>query len=557
VQTSLSQARTLFNDIIISESHLRFQDKADKYTGTGLTPTQVLSTRKSLRGASIPRSSPARKTGINGDARRSQGADLFSPEKEMPQFDPEDRENSPALSPIPQTLHQAPRRFEPSPEKSPLRDITTVGASSAKGKGRAIEPAIHFDHEFAQETADPELDEYEPDVQSIERASDGVDPRVWDDVGIHGDDDEDPDFGNQATLTEELPLRQSIEEEPELFEQVFKPQPTQANSRRKRKSGVIEEEVNPVSSPTPEAKRHKATSKKPTVALRPKSTSVARKASSEAPEKAPAKKDRPPKSNNEAQLSTRQQSELDGIIEKVRARPGQQKSLYILRRETPADDSITHTRSGRVSVKPLAYWRNERCVYGGSPGGAQLADGARFPLNSIKEIVRTEEVDHGIKKRRGIKKGKGKGRKHLEDSDSDSDLDEPSIDPHAEEWEIERGIFRGPTSVWDPVQQAPLEVEEEVDLAYAPAAIETREVKGSDFKYAKLLSTPFFGTGIVDLPPGAEKRPKNSRKMLMSFFVFTGRVTVEVGPYGKEQSRFSVGKGGFWTVPRGEFTMCY
>ena len=149
-------------------------------------------------------------------------------------------------------------------------------------------------------------------------------------------------------------------------------------------------------------------------------------------------------------------------------------------------------------------------------------------------------------------KGKGKARRHTEESDSDSDLDEPRIDPNAEDWELERGIFRGPASVWDSQQQAPLDVEEEVDLAYAPAAIETREVKGSNFKYAKLLSTPFFGTGIVDLPPGTEKRPKNSRRMVMSFFVFTGRVTVEIGPYGQPQSSFSVGKGGFWTVPRGE-----
>jgi centromere protein C len=94
-------------------------------------------------------------------------------------------------------------------------------------------------------------------------------------------------------------------------------------------------------------------------------------------------------------------------------------------------------------------------------------------------------------------------------------------------------------------------------------AIQTREVKGSTlhegptFRYAKLLSTKFFGTGVVDLPPGGVKRPKNSRKMHMSFFVVEGRVVVHVGPIGGDEtgdmSRFSIGKGGFWQVPRGEF----
>lgn len=470
----------------------------------------------------------------------------------MPQFDPENRENTPVISPVPQMAQQLPRRFEPSPEKSPLRDITTMGAKSAKGKAKAIEPPSNkdFDYRLERPLNGPKLDQYEQAVPSIE--ADVVDPQGWDDVETNGYDD-DMDFGGQAMLTEgEQAQRGGIEEEVESLS-ISKPQRTQANSRRKRKSDVMEEEANITSSPTPEGKKRKSKSAAHRL-TKPKHTNdpTVQRIPSEARENAAAES-RPAKSKAATDLSARQESELNQIVERVRARPGQQKSLYILRRETPADDTVTHTRSGRVSVKPLAYWRNERCVYGGSPGGAQLADGARFPLNSIKEIVRTDEVDHGIKKRGGGKKGKGKARKRAQDSDSESDLDldSPRIDPNAQAWELERGIFRGAVSVWDPQQQAPLEVEEEVDLAYAPAAIETREVKGSDFKYAKLLSTPFFGTGIVDLPPGAEKRPKNSRRMVMSFFVASGRVTVEVGPYGMVQSCFSVGKGGFWTVPRG------
>ena len=260
-------------------------------------------------------------------------------------------------------------------------------------------------------------------------------------------------------------------------------------------------------------------------------------------------------------LSSRQQTELNGIIEKVKARPGKPKSLYILRRETPADDGVIHTRSGRVSLKPLAYWRNEKCVFGGSPASASLQDGARYPLNSIKEIIRTEEVQAASlkkykKSKEKSKKGQGRAKSKVDEaempSESESDEDEETADPNAEPWESEVGTFRGAVSLWDAQQQQPLQDEEDVDIAYAPAAIQTREVKGSSFRYAKLLSTKFFGTGIVDLPPGSVKRPKNSRKMHMSFFVATGRVTVQVGPVLGQESRFSVGKGGFWQVPRGK-----
>jgi len=84
------------------------------------------------------------------------------------------------------------------------------------------------------------------------------------------------------------------------------------------------------------------------------------------------------------------------------------------------------------------------------------------------------------------------------------------------------------------------------EIAYAHAAIQTREVHNSTFRYAKTLTLPFFGSGMVDLPPQGQKKKKNSRKMQMVFFVFYGRVVVEVAG-----NVFSIGKGGMWQVPRG------
>jgi centromere protein C len=76
--------------------------------------------------------------------------------------------------------------------------------------------------------------------------------------------------------------------------------------------------------------------------------------------------------------------------------------------------------------------------------------------------------------------------------------------------------------------------------------MQTREVKDSTFRFAKLLSSSFLGSGIVELPQGGVKKPKNSKKMHMVFYVCYGRVQVDVSG-----CQFSVGKGCVFQVPRG------
>ena len=74
------------------------------------------------------------------------------------------------------------------------------------------------------------------------------------------------------------------------------------------------------------------------------------------------------------------------------------------------------------------------------------------------------------------------------------------------------------------------------------------------------MTLPFFGSGVVEVPPQGFKRAKNSRKMQMVFFVHEGKVLVTVGPPAvngregeSETNEFAVSKGGVWVVPRGEF----
>lgn len=81
-----------------------------------------------------------------------------------------------------------------------------------------------------------------------------------------------------------------------------------------------------------------------------------------------------------------------------------------------------------------------------------------------------------------------------------------------------------------------------------------RDIRGAEFRFAKTLTLPFFGSGMVELPPEGAKRVKNSRKMQMVFFVFYGRVTVDVGT---PTTSFSIGKGGMWHVPRGKKSLFF
>lgn len=225
------------------------------------------------------------------------------------------------------------------------------------------------------------------------------------------------------------------------------------------------------------------------------------------------------------------------------------RGLVITRRETPGAASMHTTRSGRTSYQPLAFWKNERAELDDE---ALLDDGkSKIVLPHIKEIVRIDELEPDQKagsRRRGRPSGKKNGRRRggfYDDDDDDDDL---------EEWEQDGDVILGEVVVWQPEHEfnppgpdEQIEVAPDEQIAVSANAIMTREIRNASFKFAKTLSMPFFGSGVVDLPPGTEKKPKNSRKMHMTFFVFAGRVQVTVA-----DTVFSIGRGGMWFVPRGK-----
>lgn len=153
--------------------------------------------------------------------------------------------------------------------------------------------------------------------------------------------------------------------------------------------------------------------------------------------------------------------ELDKVVENYANRTGPLKgrSLYILKREIPTENNGTHTRSGRVSVRPLAYWRNERCVY----GDGEAVEGQRYPLSTIKEVIRTEELEPEKQKKKGKRAGrKSKSRKSKDDSSDEED-------ENADVWEKEGGVLHGYVRKWDGDLQAGSTEEEVLGMSHVIA----------------------------------------------------------------------------------------
>ena len=333
-------------------------------------------------------------------------------------------------------------------------------------------------------------------------------------------------------------------------------QPPARGSKKRRSLGEEESSAAKEPSPEPQSKRQRtepaANSKKP-AATKPVAAPTKKKAE-------PASKPTPPSKPTKGAGRKRKSSIDPGDVSQVAIarRPPMPKSrgLLINRREVPGDSSdMFRTRSGRNSFKPLAYWRNEHVDYKRDEAEDNFAGKShrsRFILPSVREIVRVDEPEPEFRPksgRKGASKKGGVGRGRRKSRGYDDEDDGP-----AEVWELEPGTVTGEVVVWQPEYEfsppAPNDLVSVMDkqLAISGAAIKTTEVVGGEFKYAKVFSEGFIGAGVVDLPPGAIKRLKNSRKVYMIFFVHAGRVLVTV-----QETSFRISKGGIFIVPRCKF----
>ena len=137
------------------------------------------------------------------------------------------------------------------------------------------------------------------------------------------------------------------------------------------------------------------------------------------------------------------------------SRPGP-RSLTILRSETPAEDvGARLMKSGRTSVKPTAWWRNERIVYG------DLAmDGKNLVLPGIKEVIRTEEIIDPRPKRSAYRRTASKRRKL-------DDVEEEESEDEKEAWEQDPGILAAEVVRWNPQGRRGFEEIEETGTLFS------------------------------------------------------------------------------------------
>ncbi|SPO03934.1 uncharacterized protein DNG_06617 [Cephalotrichum gorgonifer] len=222
------------------------------------------------------------------------------------------------------------------------------------------------------------------------------------------------------------------------------------------------------------------------------------------------------------------------------------RGLVSLRR----DAGIQQTRSGRHSYKPLEYWKGEHVTYDQDDAREDMfRAGSRMVLPSIREVLRVEEVEEQTRKRNPRPRGRGKGPKRRAIADEEEEEKE-----EPEEWERETGEVFGDVVLWEaehelnpPADGDHVGVAED-RLALSNEGTVTRDIRNATFRFAKTMNLSFMGSGVVDLAPDAEKKPKNSRKMQMVFFVFYGKVLVTVN-----ESEFRISAGGQFFVPRGNY----
>ncbi|KAF7899106.1 uncharacterized protein EAF01_008319 [Botrytis porri] len=530
---------------------------------TAPEPTEVLNQRRqdARLALPIPRSRSPLKTHLQSPARRHPSFGISSPAKE-------------ASSEADDT---GPVRRKLDFSADDIAVETKQATSAPNGRGKPGRPAL------GNLTNGTRLSPGRLPPQTLNQSSDGMENQDESALEFEDDsnqynapDDEDDDAAVDALEgNSDLVEAYGEQEAEEEIEQVGEPEPEPSPPRKaasknkgKGKGKVIEEpepeEVPELEQPPPKRRGRKPKNSAPQIEpveeerkeIKERPTKKARRSAEpvEAPEPTKRKPGKPGRPSNatkstyvpKAAAKSKGRSHMAPIPEVDsplvhRGPPIPRKNgLYILRRETALGGTgMLRTRSGRNSMKPLAFWKGEHVEYdddGTVPDGTH---GAKILLPSIKEVVRVDEVEQEKRSRPKYQKSsKSKSKKRVrEEVDEDSET---------EEWESQTGRVEGSVRIWDPEDQVGENAAEKVeDVAFSSAAIKTRDIPNASFKFAKTLTLPFFGSGMVDLEPGAVKKPKNSRKMQMVFFVFYGRVEVSVN-----ETTFRIGKGGMWQVPR-------
>ncbi|KAA8573690.1 hypothetical protein EYC84_005263 [Monilinia fructicola] len=499
---------------------------------TAPEPTEVLNQRRQEARMPIPRSRSPLKTHLQSPARRHPAFGISSPTKGGSS---EADDTGPVR-----------RKLDFSTEETESETKQANNTNASKGRGKPGRPAL------GSLTNGTRLSPGRRPPPFVDQSSDAV--QNQDESALEFEEDSNhynaPDDDEEDALVDVLEGNSEVAEE-ENIEQEDESEPSpprKAAGKSKGKSKAIEEPEQEKPAPKRRGRKPKNSAQVEAVEEEQEAEVEERPTKREdlaIPQSLPQQRSQRQQLNQNFQIRPKMApiSEVDSP--QVHRGPPIPRSngLFILRRESALSGAgMQRTRSGRNSIKPLAFWKNERVEYGADGTVPDGTHGAKILLPSIKEVIRADEVEQQKQSRsRSSKPTKSRSKKRArEEVEDDSEI---------EEWEYQPGRIEGSVRIWDPEDQVGENAEETVeDLAFSSAAIKTREIPNASFKFAKTLTLPFFGSGMVDLEPGAVKKPKNSRKMQMVFFVFYGRVEVSVNG-----TPFSIGKGGMWQVPRGNF----
>lgn len=129
-----------------------------------------------------------------------------------------------------------------------------------------------------------------------------------------------------------------------------------------------------------------------------------------------------------------------------RASTVEPKPAHRVRTESADADSVQHTRSGRLSYKPLDYWKGEKAIYH-----------EHNRLATVKEIIRMDDVTPPQPKPRARAAPRGRqavgARKRKFGVFADEELDSFARDEvdTLEPWEKGEGVVSGEVRQWDPI----------------------------------------------------------------------------------------------------------
>ena len=129
--------------------------------------------------------------------------------------------------------------------------------------------------------------------------------------------------------------------------------------------------------------------------------------------------------------------------------PPMPKSRGLVSLHSDSASTMTQTRSGRHSYRPVDYWRGEEVVVGEEEFDDTAQD---FVLPTIKEIVRVPQ-DILPSKRAPGSKTRAKSKSARAGSATPSRPRKAQVveeDEELEEWELDPGTMRGDIVMWEP-----------------------------------------------------------------------------------------------------------